>query len=146
MSNYTDQLGETAWLFLVQKVKQMPAGNLSVDKLHQKIESWMTNGTIGTITGTENCLWEFVNDIVDAVFDDIRDDDADEVDFRLGSESRHWKAYQVLKHYLLEDSIRVGKNMKRVINSEAALTGVNPAHAQDLIQAIVPEMLDIALD
>lgn len=146
MTHYTDHIGKTAWLFLIHEVKQIPAGNLSVDKLHQKVDSWMTNGTIGTITGTENCLWEFVNDIIDAVFDDIRDDDTDEVNFRLGSDSRHRKAYQVFKGYLLEDSIRVGKKMKREVNSKAKQAGVNPAHAQDLIRAIVPEMLELALD
>ncbi|MFW0871263.1 MAG: hypothetical protein ACKKL4_02300 [Patescibacteria group bacterium] len=140
---YTNELGKTAWKYLIHEAKKMPVGELAVDSLHDRINSWMRSAP--AITDADCCMWEFCNDIASAVWADVRDDESAS-DFHLCSEARYKTAYTVLTYLLLYKSVRVGKNLKREVNSLAKEMGVQYQDAHNLMRVIVPDMIESAFD
>jgi hypothetical protein len=139
MSNYTDDIGTTAWAYLVHEVKRnTPVEKFTTRELHQCIENWVRNSPISP--DEHSCLWELSNDLYWYILGDVFG--AEDTEYHLGTDTRHRVAYEVLKCYLLGQSVRVGKNIKREVNTQAKEMGIDAADMHDLYEAIVPDMLE----
>lgn len=145
MTLSTERRNEIAWLELLWLAKNMPAKNLSVAKVHHDIKTWLKQAPDRHREICDDRLWDFCNDLLDAVFFRLRQDaDRDPVAYRLTREHRTDVAYVVLLYYYLRDGLRIKHDMFREINDRHEKLGIKKTEGRHFIAIIAKEMLAIA--
>jgi len=132
----TKRRNEIAWLYLVSQIRQRPVDNVSVEKLHAEICT-----IVPSEHSIHSCCWDFVNDITDTVFFEVRNRDS-AVSYRINEDQRCSWSYDVLLQIMLYEGVCIKSTTRLEMEEFVANNKVTRSEAFSFFDTIVTKILN----